>query len=68
MKRLLVILVLIVSLGSVQAQQEPLLTQYYVNGLFYNPAVAGSKSDPVTPVPENVPPDGEPPVKVNVGV
>ena len=42
MKRLLVILVLIVSLGSVQAQQEPLLTQYYVNGLFFNPAVAGS--------------------------
>ena len=42
MKRLFVILISVVSLAGVQAQQEPLLTQYYVNGLFYNPAVAGS--------------------------
>jgi type IX secretion system PorP/SprF family membrane protein len=42
MKKLIIILTLIISATGLKAQQEPMLSQYMFNGLFLNPAYAGS--------------------------
>ena len=31
-------------LEDLHAQQDPIFTQYYVDGMIYNPAISGSKS------------------------
>ena len=43
MRKILVIFSIFLSVSSF-AQQEPLLTQYYVNDMAINPAISGSKS------------------------
>ncbi len=42
MKKLIAFLVIILAASNVQAQQDPMLTQYMFNGFFLNPAYAGS--------------------------
>jgi type IX secretion system PorP/SprF family membrane protein len=42
MKKLIVVIIIILSATGLRAQQEPMLSQYMFNGLFLNPAYAGS--------------------------